>query len=139
MPGVKSLEKIEYYAHPQNQFWRILFTVFEEFPIPTDFNAKVEFLHRNNIALWDVLQACDRQGSLDSNIKNHIPNDIPSLLEKHPNISKILFNGKDSHRYFAKAFGEIEELQLYLMPSTSPAYTLKFDEKLQLWREALLA
>lgn len=138
MPGATSLQKYEYYAYTQNQFWKIIFTVFDKLPIPTNFDDKVSVLKNNNIGLWDVLQTCNRQGSLDSNIKNHLENDIPSLLIKHPTITKILFNGKESQRYFMRAFGEINGIQYFGMPSTSPAYTLKFEEKLKVWREALL-
>lgn len=139
MPGVTSLQKYEYYGYPQNQFWRIMFTIFDKLPIPADFEDKINLIQQNNIGLWDVLQACERQGSLDSKIKNYIENDIPALLKNHPQITKILFNGKESQRYFMRAFGEIDGIQYFGMPSTSPAYTLKFDDKLKVWREALLA
>lgn len=139
MPGATSLEKYEYYGYTHNQFWKIMYTLFHELPVSENFEDKVTLLHNNNIALWDVLQGCERQGSLDSKIKNHVENDIPALLKKYPNISKIIFNGKESHRYFNRAFGVIEGLDYYTMPSTSPAYTIKFDNKLKLWREALFS
>ncbi len=137
MPGAMSLAKQEYYAHRQNVFWKILYTIFGDGKIPEIFTEKVAFLQQNNIALWDVLAHCERKGSLDSNIKNHEENDILGLLSEYPKIRKILFNGKESHRFFQKKFGPIAGISLEVMPSTSPAYTLKFEEKLEVWREAI--
>ncbi len=137
MPGATSLAKQEYYGYPQNQFWRILFTHFEEMPVPEKFEDRVKILHKNKIALWDVLAYCNRKGSLDINIKNQIENDIPGLLRQHPTINRILFNGKESHKYFMKKFGELDGADFYVMPSTSPANTIAFAEKLKIWSDAL--
>jgi len=134
MPGAMSLQKQEYYAHKQNQFWKILFTVFDNGTVPELFQEKCEVLQQNKIGLWDVLAHCERNGSLDIHIKNHTENDIIGLLQKFPKIKRILFNGKESHRYFMKKFGTIDGIDFYVMPSTSPANTVKFEEKLKLWR-----
>lgn len=139
MPGAMSLQKVEYYGYPQNQFWRIMFTVYGTLPVPAGFEARVNLIKRHDIGLWDVLQFCERKGSLDSKIKNPIVNDIPSLLNRYPSINKILFNGKESRKYFTKSFDDIADIEFLTMPSTSPAYTLKFDEKLKLWTDALLS
>ncbi len=137
MPGAMSLLKQEYYAHKQNQFWKIMFTVFADGKVPDNFAERVALLKQNQIGLWDVLANCERKGSLDIHIKNHTENDIPALLEQFPKIKKILFNGKESHRYFIKKFGNIEGIEFHVMPSTSPAHTIKFEEKFGAWREAL--
>lgn len=137
MPGAMSLAKQEYYAHRQNAFWKIMYTIFSDGIVPEAFSQKVALLAAHNIALWDVLAHCERKGSLDSNIKNQVENDILGLLSEYPKIRKILFNGKESHRFFLKKFGPIAGVSLEVMPSTSPAYTLKFDEKLKAWRSAL--
>lgn len=137
MPGAMSLLKQEYYAHKQNQFWKIMFTVFSNGIIPDDFAARVAFIQQNKIGLWDVLANCERKGSLDIHIKNHTENEIPQLLQHYPKIKKILFNGKESHRYFMKKFGNIDGIEFHVMPSTSPANTIKFEEKLRLWQIAL--
>jgi hypoxanthine-DNA glycosylase len=137
MPGTKSLEKQEYYAHKQNQFWKILFTVFASGTVPELFQEKRKVLQQNKIGLWDVLANCERKGSLDIHIKNHMENDILGLLEAFPKINRILFNGKESQRYFIKKFGTIEGIVFYVMPSTSPANTVNFEEKLKLWRIGL--
>ena len=138
MPGKASLAKQEYYAHKQNQFWKIIFTVFSNGKVPEIFAEKVTLLKQNKIGLWDVLANCERKGSLDIHIKNHTENDIPALLKKFPKIKKIIFNGKESHRYFMKKFGNINGVILYVMPSTSPAHTIKFEEKFKVWRGTLL-
>ena len=65
VPGIKSLEMQEYYAHPQNKFWKILFELFKE-NCTTNYAEKVEFLHRNKIAVWDVIDSCERKGNLDT-------------------------------------------------------------------------
>lgn len=138
MPGAMSLQMQEYYAYKQNQFWKIMFTLFSDGHVPSLFIEKVGLLQQNQIALWDVLAHCERKGSLDIHIKNHTENDIPALLNAYPKINKILFNGKESHRYFMKKFGEIDGIRFHVTPSTSPANTTKFDEKLVAWRKALL-
>lgn len=137
MPGAMSLAKQEYYAHRQNVFWKIMYTIFSDGIVSEAFSQKVALLTAHNIALWDVLAHCERKGSLDSNIKNQVENDILGLLSEYPKIRKILFNGKESHRFFMKKFGPIAGVSLEVMPSTSPAYTLKLDEKLKAWRSAL--
>ncbi|EIA07698.1 DNA-deoxyinosine glycosylase [Flavobacterium frigoris] len=133
IPGIASLEKQEYYAHPRNHFWKIIYTLFDNMPIPLIFNEKIEFLKLNRIGLWDVLQNCERKGSLDVHIKNQTENDFESLFEQYPSINKIIFNGKDSHKYFLKKFGQKEGITYYVMPSTSPANTMSFENKLKIW------
>jgi hypoxanthine-DNA glycosylase len=137
MPGAISLQKQEYYANKQNQFWKILFKVFANGTVPEVFQEKCKVLQQNKIGLWDVLANCERKGSLDIHIKNHMENDILGLLQAFPKINRILFNGKESQRYFIKKFGTIEGIVFYVMPSTSPANTVKFEEKLKLWRIGL--
>jgi len=137
MPGVQSLEKRQYYAHPQNAFWKILFSLFAELPVPTDFESRKKILREKGIALWDVLESCERKGSLDSNIRNGIPNKIPELLASYPNIKALFFNGKESHKIFVKTFGDSIPLPQIVLPSTSPANTMKFESKLLEWRQVL--
>lgn len=137
MPGAMSLAKQEYYAHKQNQFWKIMFSLFGQETVPELFSQKVQLLRENHIALWDVLQHCEREGSLDSNIKNQVENDIPSLLATHPKIKTIVFNGQQSHKFFLKKFGMIKGIQYLVMPSTSPAHTMKFENKRKAWSALL--
>jgi hypoxanthine-DNA glycosylase len=133
MPGIASLEKQEYYAHPRNHFWKIIYTLFNNMPVSGVFDEKISFLQANRIGLWDVLENCERKGSLDVHIKNQTENDFESLFRELPGITKIVFNGKESYRYFLKKFGQIEGISYYEMPSTSPANTMSFDNKLKIW------
>ncbi len=133
MPGIASLEKQEYYAHPRNHFWKIIYTLFDNMPVSGVFNEKISFLQDNRIGLWDVLENCDRQGSLDVHIKNQTENDFESLFLEFPGITKIVFNGKVSYHYFSKKFGQIEGITYYVMPSTSPANTMSFENKFKIW------
>lgn len=133
IPGIASLAKQEYYAHPRNHFWKIIYTLFDNMPASGIFNEKIKFLQGNRIGLWDVLENCERKGSLDIHIKNQTENDFESLFQEFPGINKIVFNGKESYRYFNKKFGQIEGLTYYVMPSTSPANTMSFENKLKIW------
>jgi hypoxanthine-DNA glycosylase len=133
MPGIASLEKQEYYAHPRNHFWKIIYTLFNNMPVSGVFDEKISLLQANRIGLWDVLENCERKGSLNIHIKNQTENDFESLFREFPGITKIVFNGKESYRYFLKKFGQIEGISYYEMPSTSPANTMSFDNKLKIW------
>lgn len=137
MPGIASLEKQEYYAHPRNHFWKIIYTLFDSVPISAVFEEKIKLLQTNKIGLWDVLAHCERKGSLDIYIKNQKENDFISLFETYKTIHTILFNGKESHKYFLKKFGQIKGITYYVMPSTSPANTMSFDKKLDIWAKIL--
>ena len=133
MPGVASLTKQEYYAHPRNHFWKIIYTLLSTSPISPIFEEKIQLLQTNKIGIWDVLENCERKGSLDIHIKNQKENDFDALFNEFPSIKKIVFNGKESHRYFWKKFGQIEGITYYVMPSTSPANTMSFGNKLKIW------
>ena len=138
MPSVESLNQGFYYAHPRNAFWRILADVYGE-PLPGGIPERIDLLNRHGIALWDVLQSCERQGSLDSAIRQPAPNDFVGLFRRCPDVRRILLNGGTAERLFmkwGKPFTEGRELQR--LPSTSPAYTLSFDRKLAQWRQALI-
>lgn len=139
MPGAISLAKYEYYGHKQNAFWKIMYSVFSELPVAENFEEKVSLIKQHHLGLWDVLANCERKGSLDIHIKNHTENDIEGLLQRFPKIKKILFNGKESSKYFHRKFTEIGGIVYMVMPSTSPANTMKFEDKLHHWRTALLS
>lgn len=140
MPGVKSLEEQQYYAHPQNRFWKLM-GLFCKCANMNDLNYsnKINILLDNGFALWDVIKFCSREGSLDSNIQDEIPNEIPELLKNYPNIEKICLNGNTAYTTFTKYYPQLlQEYKCYNMPSTSPAnakYTLnKLYDK---WSDAL--
>jgi len=132
IPGKESLRMTEYYGHPRNAFWKIIFKLYN-IPFSSDYQFKIETLLQNGIALWDVLQTCERQSSLDTDIKMEWPNDIRSFLSAHPGISKIFFNGKGAARYFSKYFGDIS-LPNQVLPSTSPAHAVKWEQKMAIWQ-----
>jgi hypoxanthine-DNA glycosylase len=133
MPGTKSLELNQYYGHNQNNFWKFMFQILgEEFS--TDYEMRKKLLVKNNIALWDVLQFCDRVGSLDSAIKNEIANDFEDFLATHPQIESILFNGQKAAAFFKKYVHLTKEYKTFTLPSTSPANAGKtFQDKLYEW------
>ncbi|WP_269684513.1 DNA-deoxyinosine glycosylase [Flavobacterium lacustre] len=138
MPGIASLTKQEYYGNPRNHFWRIMYTLFDTLPVSDSFEEKIQLLQKNKIGLWDVLENCERKGSLDIHIKNHKENDFGMLFKQYPAIHTIVFNGKESHKYFIKKFGQIEGITYYVMPSTSPANTMSFENKLKIWSTGFL-
>lgn len=137
IPGVASLEQQQYYAHPRNSFWKIIAHLYHSEVIPENYEDRKILLISNNIGLWDVLQFCEREGSLDIAIKNPIPNAISELLSQKKSLNQIIFNGKESHKLFVRYFGILENIQYKIVPSTSPANTMKFEQKLKLWREAI--
>jgi hypoxanthine-DNA glycosylase len=137
MPGVASLLKQEYYGNPRNHFWKIMYAHFKATQFSEIFEEKIHFLQDNSIGLWDVLENCERKGSLDVHIKNHQENDFETLFLKFPLIDKIIFNGKESYKYFFKKYGQIKGITYYVMPSTSPANTMAFEDKLKIWSSCL--
>ncbi|MDG2432667.1 DNA-deoxyinosine glycosylase [Flavobacterium sp.] len=137
IPGVASLKKQQYYGNPRNNFWKIIYAHFDITTEPIEYKDKISVLQSKNIGLWDVLKNCDRQGSLDIAIKNQTENDFHTLFQLYTKISTLLFNGKESHRYFYKKYGQLEGITYYVMPSTSPANTMRFETKLALWSSGL--
>ena len=133
IPGVKSLEMQQYYAHPQNKFWKIICEIFNE-EFTTNYQQRIEILEKHHIALWDVIDTCERKGSLDSEIKNEEANKIEELLQNFPNIKAIFCNGQKSHKNLQKILGKKFRLPIIVLPSTSPAYAgLSYFDKLNLW------
>jgi hypoxanthine-DNA glycosylase len=133
IPGVKSLEKQEYYGHPQNKFWKIIFELFDE-EFSEDYTEKIKILKKNHIALWDVIDSCERKGSLDSEIKNEEANPIFELLEKNTNIMAIFCNGGKSFKNLHQILGKNFKIPIILLPSTSPLHTISFEKKLEQWK-----
>jgi len=137
MPSVKSLEDAQYYAHPRNAFWPVMFDVFGTEPT-RDYEAKKALIRENYLALWDVAEACEREGSLDSNMRDITYNDFARLFGQCPQIHTVLCNGGTAHSLFVKS-GYAGNRRVIRMPSTSPAYTMAYAKKLEIWKETLLA
>lgn len=134
MPGIKSLEMQQYYAHPRNSFWKILFTILGE-DFSEEYELRRNLLLNNNIALWDVLQYCERTGSLDSAIRNEIVNDFTLFFKENPEVTTIIFNGQKAAALFKKHVKTKKSYHVVTMPSTSPAHAGKtFESKLAEWK-----
>ena len=144
LPGVKSLERREYYAQPYNAFWRIMGELFGAGPA-LPYPARLVQLRLHGVAVWDVLAAGEREGSLDSSIvpESIVVNDFNAFFERHRQLRLICFNGNTAARLFArKVLPGLEPtwaaIERRALPSTSPAYaSLRFEQKLVRWREAL--
>ncbi len=134
VPGVKSLEKQQYYAHPQNKFWKIIFELIRE-DFTDDYSERIKAIRRHHIALWDVIDSCERKGSLDSEIRNEEANRIAELLDDHPNIRAIFCNGGKSYKNLQKMLGKNYKIPVFLLPSTSPLHTVSFEKKLEEWKK----
>lgn len=137
MPSARSLAQAQYYAHPRNAFWPILFDVFKE-TYSDDYACRKALICRHGLALWDAAAACEREGSLDSSMREIVCNDFSLLYASCPDIGAVLCNGAAAHSLFLKS-GAAGGRTALRMPSTSPAYTMPFEEKKRIWREALLS
>jgi len=145
IPGRRSLEACEYYAHRQNSFWFIMESLFAQ-RLGMDYGARVSLLVGARVALWDVLQAAERSGSLDSSIAfgSEVPNDFVGFFLCHPAIHTVFFNGAKAQSLFVKhAQGALPpevSLRFLRMPSTSPANaSLTRERKLTAWQALLEA
>ena len=134
-PSAASLGAQQYYAHPQNHFWRILAAALDAPLVEMDYAARQAAVKAAGIAIWDVYGACRREGSLDSAIREATANDVAALKKIAPQLRRVCFNGKTAGR-FAPALAALG-FETCLLPSTSPAYTLPFAAKLAAWRAAL--
>lgn len=118
-PSVKSREKMFFYGHPQNRFWKVTAQVFG-CDVPETIDEKKKFLLSHGIALWDVIASCEITGSSDSSIKNVIPNDLREILD-NAEIRRIFVNGKTAEKYFNKYIRGVIKRDAQCLPSTSPA------------------
>ncbi|MDI1338197.1 DNA-deoxyinosine glycosylase [Polaromonas sp.] len=136
-PGVASLAAQQYYGHPQNQFWKILQAIWPSSPIPSGGNSyqnRSAWLLDRGLGLWDVYASCEREGSLDSRIRQPMVNDFSALLLQCPALEAIAHNGAESfkHSPHTARLG----LSVYKLPSTSPANaSWSFERKLAAWRD----
>lgn len=143
MPGTASLRAQQYYAHPRNAFWPIMGELLGFSPALPYCERTAALVH-HRIALWDVLAACERPGSLDASIvpRSVVPNDFGAWLQRHAGIERICFNGATAERLFLRhALAQLpvaRRIRLVRLPSTSPAHAgMAYDDKLQAWRAAL--
>ncbi|MGB5278901.1 MAG: DNA-deoxyinosine glycosylase [Gammaproteobacteria bacterium] len=149
MPSTQSLEAHQYYAHPRNSFWFIMSALFaDKGPLnyeQMDYKQKQQLLKRHRVALWDVVNTCQRKGSLDSSIRNDtiVVNNFNHFFAEHPLIKAVYFNGSRAQQEFNKhVLPTLDEryslIQYQRLPSTSPAMaSLSREQKLQQWKRVL--
>jgi double-stranded uracil-DNA glycosylase len=141
LPGRKSLEAQQYYAHPQNAFWKLMARIFD-FDPALSYAERTRLLQRHGIALWDVFAAAERPGSLDSDIVHDSAeaNDFRDFFREHPRIRRVFFNGRKSEaiyrqRVLPSIVAEFPDMEYFSLPSTSPAHAgMTFASKLARWR-----
>jgi hypoxanthine-DNA glycosylase len=134
-PSVASLDAGQYYAHPRNQFWRLLGALIGEPLADLDYELRLKRVLKKRVGIWDVISACERKGSLDSDIRQHRPNDFSRLYARAPKLRRVIFNGATAGK-FAPAFAAAG-FETCVAPSTSPAHAARsFEQKLVLWRAA---
>lgn len=134
-PGARSLAQQQYYGHPQNQFWKILSSLWQADLVALAYPDRLLQLQRRGLGLWDVYASCEREGSLDSAIRKPQVNDLGSLRQRCPGLRAIAHNGGESFRHarHTQALG----LPVWRLPSTSPANASQtLAHKLAAWREA---
>lgn len=138
LPGERSIAEQQYYAHPQNAFWRIMD---ELIGASGDYPERCATLVDHHIALWDVLAASVRPGSMDADIElgSAQVNDFEGFFSAHPDVCRVCFNGRKAAQMFARFAGSLAGgRELIVLPSTSPAFAaMCFDDKLAHWRAAL--
>ena len=135
-PSVKSREYGFFYGHPQNRFWRVIATVYDE-SLPETIEDKKAFLLRNKVALWDVIASCEIKDSADSSIRNVVPNDLSSILDT-AKIEIIFVNGRKAEALYQKYLQETTGITAVCLPSTSPANAAwSYEKLLEYWKNAI--
>lgn len=135
LPGEESLARGQYYGNPRNHFWRLMSAVIGAALVPLSYEARLEALLKAGVGLWDVVASASRDGSLDGAIRGHSANDLRALAAGLPQLRAIAFNGGTSARIGARQLGEEGGFARIALPSSSPAYTLPFEAKLERWLE----
>jgi hypoxanthine-DNA glycosylase len=131
-PSIASLEKQQYYGHPQNHFWKIVGAILNEPLYNLPYEKRTSILLKHNIGIWDVYQQCVREGSLDVNIRRGKLNDFSKIADQCPCLKKIIFNGATAGKFEKHVPFTVEK---HIAPSTSPANTMKCEEKVALWKK----
>jgi hypoxanthine-DNA glycosylase len=135
LPGEASLRQVQYYAHPQNQFWPLMGAVVDVDLASLDYAARVDALQAKGVALWDVVRQARRVGSLDVAIRDHQPNALADLASSLPRLRAIAFNGARAAQIGRRTLGDEARWTLIDLPSSSPANaSIRFEAKLTAWR-----
>jgi hypoxanthine-DNA glycosylase len=135
LPGEVSLAQCQYYANKQNRFWSLVGEVIRQDLPGMGYSERLQTLLRHGVGLWDVVAEAQRDGSLDGNIRNHASNDLLGLIESLPKLAVVAFNGGTAARIGVRALqGAVVPIQIIKLPSSSPAYTVPYAEKLHAWQ-----
>ncbi len=135
LPGDASLAAQRYYAHPTNQFWRLLGEAIGEPLAGMDYAHRLERLAGRGVGLWDVVASAERAGSLDGAIRQAGHNPIERLREEFPQLAAVAFNGGTAAKTGRKLLGAASGIELIDLPSSSAAYTRPFADKVVVWRQ----
>jgi len=141
MPSKKSLDKEQYYGNPLNSFWWIM-SKLVGFSLSFDYSDRVEQLKKVGVCVWDVLNDCERKGSLDQNIvrDTELPNDIVGFLDDNKSISLVAFNGGAAKAIFHRHNRPLREtIEVCQLPSSSPAFaSMNKEKKFEIWQDVVL-
>lgn len=133
LPGDMSISFGQYYAHPQNRFWKILFQLWD-LPYSNSYEERTLLLKKNHVALWDVCAEAIRSGSMDTAIMDEKPNAIHALLDEYPRIKSIYFNGQKAQKLYDKHFTRLPAITYHTLPSSSPANaSFTLDRLIAIW------
>jgi hypoxanthine-DNA glycosylase len=133
LPGEISLARAQYYAHPRNQFWRLLEPIINAPLVELGYDARLDALQAAGLGLWDVIHSARRAGSLDGAIRASRPNALKRLVDAHPGLRALAFNGATAAALGRRLLAEPGALALLDLPSSSPAYTLPLTDKQRDW------
>lgn len=133
LPGEESLARAQYYANPRNHFWRLIGAVIDRELLPLGYEDRLRALLESGVGLWDTVGAATRRGSLDGAIRLSSANDLAALAASLPKLRAVGFNGGKSASLGLPRLAERTDLALIPLPSSSPAYTRPFEEKLAAW------
>lgn len=131
-PGEESLRQSQYYAHPRNQFWRLMGDILDEPLTGLPYSERLRRLAKRDVGVWDIITGCEREGSLDGDIRNAAFSQFEWLAKHAPQLNVVALNGQKA----GSARKRIETLgyRVLALPSSSPAYTLPYDKKLEAWQ-----
>ncbi|KTE01573.1 DNA-deoxyinosine glycosylase [Sphingopyxis sp. H115] len=140
LPGARSLAERRYYAHPTNQFWRLLGAVVGRPIADLPYDERLAALGDARVGLWDVIRSAERSTSSDSLIREAEPHDLAALIADLPDLRMIAFNGGKASAIGRKQLPQLDSIAVIDLPSSSAAHTIGFDTKLDHWlvlRDAL--
>jgi TDG/mug DNA glycosylase family protein len=133
LPGEVSLARGQYYAHPRNQFWRLIGAVIDADLAGANYSVRLAALRRAGVGLWDVVKTANRVGSLDQHIRDHAPNPLADFAASLPRLAAVAFNGEKAWKIGAAQFQGDRPPSLVRLPSSSPAHTAPFQQKAAAW------